>query len=121
MNPAKTPAKVTVTTRLLSAAEFRRLSEVPPEVEWFKNIRNPSTKRAYQNAIKDFMLFTGIKRPEEFRNVTRARVIAWRDALGDRLGDRSLIGTTIRHRLAALSSLFQSAIRMLSPTIRSKA
>jgi integrase/recombinase XerD len=53
------------------------------------------------------MLFTGIKRPEEFRDVTRAHVIAWRDALGDRLGDQALIGTTIRHRLAALSSLFQ--------------
>jgi site-specific recombinase XerD len=107
MNPAKTPVKVSVTTRLLSATEFQRLSEVPAEVEWFKNIRNPSTKRAYENAIKDFMLFTGIKRPEEFRKVTRAHVIAWRDALGDRFGDRALIGTTIRHRLAALSSLFQ--------------
>jgi integrase/recombinase XerD len=107
MNPAKTPVKVTVTTRLLAAAEFQRPSEVPAEVEWFKNIRNPSTKRAYENAIRDFMLFTGIKRPEEFRSVTRAHVIAWRDALGDRLGDRALVGTTIRHRLAALSSLFQ--------------
>jgi site-specific recombinase XerD len=53
------------------------------------------------------MLFAGIRRPEEFRNVTRAHVIAWRDDLGDRLGDRTLIGTSIRHRLAALSSLFQ--------------
>ena len=53
------------------------------------------------------MLFTGIKRPEEFRLVRRAHVIAWRDAIGERTGDRSLIGTTIRHRLASLSSLFQ--------------
>jgi site-specific recombinase XerD len=103
MNPARTPAKVTVKTRLLTAAEFQRLGNVPPEAEWFKNIRNPSTKRAYENAIKDFMRFTGINRPEEFRTVTRAHVIAWRDDLGDRI----LSGTTIRHRLAALSSLFQ--------------
>jgi integrase/recombinase XerD len=103
MNQAKTPVKVIVKPRLLSAAEFRRLAEVPPEVEWFANIRNASTRRAYENAIKDFMLFTGIKRPEEFRDVTRAHVIAWRDDLGD----RTLTGTTIRHRLAALSSLFQ--------------
>src|SRR5258708_9306088 len=89
--------------RLLTAAEFQRLADVPPEVEWFANIRNPNTKRAYQNAIKDFMLFTGIKRPEEFRLVTPAHVIAWRDDLGERI----LNGTTIRHRLAALSSLFQ--------------
>ena len=75
-------------TRLLTAAEFQRLADVPPEVEWFKNIRNPHTKRAYQNAIKDFMLFTGIKRPEEFRLVTPAHVIAWRDDLGERDSER---------------------------------
>jgi len=27
------------------------LAEMPAEAEWFKNIRNPSTKRAYENAI----------------------------------------------------------------------
>jgi hypothetical protein len=32
MNSAKTPAKVTVKTRLLTSAEFQRLAEVPPEV-----------------------------------------------------------------------------------------
>jgi site-specific recombinase XerD len=103
MNQVRTPAKVTVKTRLLTAAEFQHLADVPPEVEWFANIRNPHTKRAYENAIKDFMLFAGIKRPQEFRNVTRAHVIAWRDELGS----RTLMGTTIRHRMAALSSLFQ--------------
>ena len=103
MNLAKTPTKVSTKARLLTSAEFQRLADVPPEVEWFKNIRNRHTKRAYQNAIKDFMLFTGIKRPEEFRIVTPAHVIAWRDGLGERI----LNGTTIRHRMAALSSLFQ--------------
>ena len=70
MNPAKTPVKVSVKTRLLTAAEFQRLAEVPPEAEWFRNIRNSATKRAYENAIKDFMRFAGIRRPEEFRTVT---------------------------------------------------
>ena len=97
------PAEIAPTNRLLTAAEFHRLADVPPEVEWFKNLRNLSTRRAYQNAIKDFMLFTGIRRPEEFRIVTPAHVIAWRDGLGERV----LNGTTIRHRMAALSSLFQ--------------
>jgi site-specific recombinase XerD len=105
MNPARTPVKSTARGRLLTAAEFQGLSEVPPEAEWFRNIRNPSTKRAYKHAIKDFMLFAGVKQPEEFRAVTRAHVIAWRDELGD--NRRNLGGTTIRHRLAALSSLFQ--------------
>ena len=48
------------------------------------------------------MLFTGIEKPEEFRDVTRAHVIAWRD----NLINRARSGSTIRHRLAALASLF---------------
>jgi site-specific recombinase XerD len=99
------PAAIAPTERLLTAAEFQRLADVPPEVEWFANITNRSTRRAYENAIRDFMRFTGIARPEEFRTVTRAHVIAWRDDLGRREDIQS--GATIRHRLAALSSLFE--------------
>jgi integrase/recombinase XerD len=51
-----------------------------------------------ETALKDFMRFTGIGRPEEFRVVTRAHVIAWRDELDH----RPLSATTIRHRLSAL-------------------
>jgi hypothetical protein len=91
------PARV---SRMLTAAEFHRLSDVPPEVEWFANLSNPSTRRAYENAIRDFMGFTGIGRPEEFRTITRAHIIAWRDELAR----RGLGGSTIRHRLASLAS-----------------
>jgi integrase/recombinase XerD len=96
------PAKIAPASRLLTAAEFHRLADVPPEVEWFANLGNPSTRRAYENAIRDFMRFTGIARPEEFRTVTRAHIIAWRDELAR----RGLGGSTIRHRLASLASLF---------------
>ena len=88
--------------RLLTADDFLRLADVPPEVEWFANLTNRCTRRAYENAIKDFMGFTGIQKPEEFRTVTRAHVIAWRDDLIN----RARSGSTIRHRLAALASLF---------------
>ena len=89
--------------RLLTADQFQRLADVPPEIEWFANLGNKATRRAYENAIKDFMRFTGIVQPEEFRSVTRAHVIAWRDDLVR----RALSGMTVRHRLAALSSLFE--------------
>src|SRR5271157_1800765 len=98
--PAHAPAHG---ARLLTAAEFHRLADVPPEVEWFANLSNPSTRRAYETAVRDFVRFTGIVRPEEFRTVTRAHVIAWRDALAQ----RGLGGSTIRHRLASLASLFE--------------
>src|SRR5271169_2183944 len=97
------PTAIALGDRLLTAAEFHRLSDVPPEVEWFANLSNPSTRRAYENAIRDFMRFTGIGRPEEFRTITRAHIIAWRDELAH----RGLGGSTIRHRLASLASLFE--------------
>ena len=90
-------------TRLLTAARFQGLADVPPELEWFANIDNKSTRRAYENALQDFMGFAGIRQPGEFRIVTRSHVIAWRD---DLVG-RGLSGMTVRHRLAALSSLFE--------------
>src|ERR1700735_5334276 len=90
-------------SRMLTAAEFHQLADVPPEIEWFANLTNPSTRRAYETAVKDFMRFTGIRRPEEFRIVSRAHIIAWRDDLAH----RGLGGSTIRHRLASLASLFE--------------
>src|SRR5271163_2048599 len=99
--PAPIPARTA--NRLLTSAEFHRLADVPPEVEWFANLSSPQTRRAYENAVRDFVRFTGIARPEEFRTVTRAHVIAWRDEL---VG-RGLGGSTVRHRLASLASLFQ--------------
>jgi site-specific recombinase XerD len=87
----------------LSAAQFHQLAAVPAEAEWFANLDNPRTRRAYQNDLQDFMSFAGIQRPEEFRIVTRAHVLAWRKVLED----RALSGATIRRKLAALSSLFE--------------
>jgi integrase/recombinase XerD len=97
------PAGIVPTERLLTATEFRRLAEVPPEAEWFGNITNSNSKRAYEKAVGDFVRFAGVEHPEEFRTVTRAHVIAWRDDLAR----RGLGGATVRHRLAALSSLFE--------------
>jgi hypothetical protein len=57
----------------------------------------------YQIAIREFMQFTGIVRPDEFRDVTRSNVIAWRKTLIR----RQLAGPTIRAKLAALSSPFE--------------
>ena len=93
----------TESERSLTAARFQGLADVPAELEWFANISNKSTRRAYENALQDFMRFTGIAAPTEFRTVTRAHVIAWRDELVQ----RALSGMTVRHRLAALSSLFE--------------
>lgn len=88
--------------RLLTANEFQGLRDVPPEMEWFANITNPRTRRAYENDLKDFMRFVGIGRPEEFRQVTRSHIIAWRKVIEG----RGAAPSTIRRKLSALSSLF---------------
>jgi site-specific recombinase XerD len=89
--------------RTLTALEFQGLAAVPHEAEWFANIDNPRTRRAYRIDIHEFMGFVGIERPEEFRTVTRSHVLAWRKDLEG----RELGGATIRRKLAALSSLFE--------------
>src|ERR1700683_369177 len=98
-----TPRPVTLPRRLLTSAEFSQLEDVPPETEWFANIDNLHTRRAYRNDLKEFMTFTGIRMPVELRLITRAHVIAWRKDL-DR---RQLAAGSIRRKLSALSSLYE--------------
>ena len=88
--------------RKLTASEFQSLADVPPEVEWFSNIENENTRRAYRNDVREFMAFAGIRYPGEFRLVKRSHLIAWRK----QLEIRALQAPTIRRKLSALSSLF---------------
>lgn len=86
----------------LTHQQFQQLAEVPATMTWYANITNPQTRRAYHRDLQEFMVFTGIDRPEQFRIVTRAHLLAWRRDLEL----RGLAGATIRRKLAALSSLF---------------
>ncbi|WP_225776320.1 tyrosine-type recombinase/integrase [Pseudomonas sp. Marseille-Q5115] len=88
--------------RRLTAVEFQQLAAVPAAVEWFANIDNPRTRRAYRNDLQDFSSFIGLTGADDFRQVTRAHVLAWRADLEG----RGLAGATIRRKLAALASLF---------------
>lgn len=88
--------------RLLTREEFQGLADIPPEMEWFANITNANTRRAYKKDVEDFASFVGLIRPEDMRLVTRAHVIAWRNLLAG----RSLADSTIRRKLAAISTLF---------------
>ena len=100
--PQSTAVLLPTGERRLSAVEFQQLAGVPAAVEWFANIDNPRTRRAYQNDLEDFCSFVGLTGAEEFRAVTRAHVLAWRA----QLESRGLAGATIRRKLAALASLF---------------
>lgn len=89
-------------SRVLTAAEFHELASVPAAGVWFANLDNPNTRRAYRADVEDFMAFVGLEDPAEFRQVTRAHVLAWRGTLEQRV----LAPATIRRKLSALASLF---------------
>ena len=95
-------AALVVGERKLTAVEFQSLADVPPEAEWFANIENANTRRAYRNDVQDFMRFAGLSELHEFRSVKRSHLIAWRK----QLENRALQAPTIRRKLSALSSLF---------------
>ncbi len=93
---------ISIAQHHLTAAEFQGLSDVPPALEWFVNINNAQTRRAYKNDVTEFSSFISLCSPEEMRLVTRAHVIAWRE----QLEMRKLSPSTIRRKLSAISSLF---------------
>ena len=87
---------------MLSDEHFRKLSDMPAEAEWFANIDNANTRRAYKNDVREFTTFTDIKRSEDLRLIVRGHVLAWREDLSR----REVSPATVRRKLSALSSLF---------------
>ena len=90
-------------TRLISAAEFQQLADVPAAAEWLANVDNPNTRRAYGSDVGEFMSMLGVRRFGELRLVRRAHVIAWRKMLEE----RGLGPATRCRKLSAVSSLFR--------------
>jgi integrase/recombinase XerD len=80
---AQLPTQIRPGSRLLTAAEFHRLADAARD-RLVGEHNQPHTRRAYEKAVRDFKGFAGIRRPEEFRVVTRAHIIAWRDELVSR-------------------------------------
>ena len=104
LDPPALPASALFANRehRLTAAQLQQLASMPAAAEWFANIDNPLTRRAYQADLVDFCTFVGLAGAYEFRAVTRALVLAWRA----QLEQRGLAVATIRRKLAALASLF---------------
>ena len=105
--PPRTSTELTVRgdsgRRLISAAEFQQLADVPAAAEWLANVDNPNTRRAYGRDVGEFMSLLGIRRFSELSGVRRAHVIAWRKMLEE----RGLGPATRRRKLSAVSSLFR--------------
>jgi hypothetical protein len=61
-----------VPSHTLTVTRFQHLAEVPPKIEWFANQTTANTRRVYRQDIADFMAFTDLRQPEQFRDVTCA-------------------------------------------------
>jgi site-specific recombinase XerD len=88
------------------ALSVELLQFVPEEEVWLAGQLSPHTWRAYRQDVGHFVRTMGIKSADELRQVSRAAVIAWQNAMID----EEAKPRTIRRRLSALSSLFAHLI-----------
>jgi integrase/recombinase XerD len=79
-----------------------QLAAIPEEAVWLQKQKSPRTRRAYRLDVQHFMRTLTITAPEELRQADHKAVIAWERYM--RETERSA-SSTIRRRLAALSSL----------------
>jgi len=98
---AKRPTAPPATTTI------EALAAVPEEAVWLAKQKSPRTRRAYRADVQHFMRFCGIVTPEQLRQVDHRAVIAWERHMRETEGAEA---STVRRRLAALSSLFKHLV-----------
>src|SRR5262245_46636074 len=83
------------------------LAVIPEEEVWLASQKSPRTQMAYRRDVLHFMATIGISSVEQLRRVDHRAVIAWESHMRTCEGLQS---STIRRRLAALSSLFKHLV-----------
>src|ERR1700734_1429766 len=89
-------------------ATLDQLAAIPEEEIWLAKQKSPQTRRAYKLDVRHFMRALGITSTDELRQVDHRAVIAWERMQREQEGDEP---STVRRRLAALSSLFKHLVR----------
>jgi site-specific recombinase XerD len=84
------------------------LAAIPEEEIWLSKQKSARTRRAYRLDVQQFMRTLSITAPEELRQADHKPVIAWEHYM--REVERAA-SSTIRRRLAALSSLYKHLVR----------
>ena len=87
---------------------LERLADIPEEEIWLSKQKSARTRRAYRLDVQHFMRTLAIATPEELRQADHKAVIAWEGYMREVEGAAS---STIRRRLAALSSLYKHLVR----------
>jgi integrase/recombinase XerD len=85
-----------------------QLAEIPEEDIWLAKQKSARTRRAYRLDVQHFMRTLAITIPEELRQADHKAVIAWERYMRE---SEHAASSTIRRRLAALSSLYKHLVR----------
>src|SRR5688500_16870361 len=84
------------------------LALIPEEDVWLASRKSARTRRAYRTDVAHFMRTFNIRSAEELRKVDHRAVMAWERLMREEEGKEA---TTVRRRLAALSSLFTHLVK----------
>src|SRR5262249_43738671 len=85
-----------------------QLAGIPEEEIWLASRKSARTRRAYQNDVKHFIRTLNIRSADELRRVDHRAVMAWEHIMREQQGSQA---STVRRRLAALSSLFAHLVK----------
>jgi site-specific recombinase XerD len=97
LSQSQTPALFTVAA----------LADIPEEEVWLAKQKSPQTRRAYKIDVEHFMRTVGVCSRDELRAIDHKAVIAWERYMREA---EQVQSSTIRRRLAALSSLFRHLV-----------
>ena len=112
--PTKTPERPAVVLPATSGrvsgqvSTVAALADIPEEDIWLAKQKSKRTRRAYKQDVQHFMRTLTIRSYEELRQVDHRAFIAWERIMRE---IEEAMPSTVRRRLAALSSLFKHLVR----------
>jgi integrase/recombinase XerD len=98
---------LSVPVRRGQVSTITQLAHIPEEEIWLQKQKSARTRRAYRLDVQHFMATLGIDTLDELRQADHKAVIAWERYMRE---VEHAASSTIRRRLAALSSLFRHLI-----------
>ena len=105
---AEAPSLPVPSARSGQLADLDALAAVAEEEIWLASQKSARTRRAYRLDVAHFMKTLGITTPDQLRQVDHRAVIAWERIMRE---EQSAAPSTVRRRMAALSSLFKHLVR----------
>ena len=108
MTDDTTTLPTTLDTGRRQVSPLERLADIPEEQIWLQKQKSARTRREYRLDVQHFMRTLAITTPAELRQADHKAVIAWEHFMRE---SEHAAASTIRRRLAALSSLYKHLVR----------